>query len=260
MGNNAVLIHGDCIEKMRALESESVDAVITDPPYGIDYLSTRANQHKIENDAEPNIGLLYAKFMPEVRRILKPNGVACCCAGGGSKLPSLALATLEFIKHLQLIQTVVWSKGRIDGSFMGLGWNYRPSYETVLIGAKDADKYAFYPKYASNVFVCKVHIPKAENGDHPTQKPVLLMEWLIRNHTRANDLVLDPFMGCGTTGLAAMRMRRNFIGIEIDEGYFKTAQKRINEHENQRSLDDYREFNAPAVQESSTGDKDGNEA
>jgi DNA modification methylase len=231
------LILGDCIEKMKELPAESVDAVITDPPYGVDYLSPRTdNHHRLQNDADADIGALYARFMPEVRRLLKPKGVCCCCCGGGGKRPSSALATLEFIKHLQLIQTVIWSKGKTDGSFVGLGWRYRPSYETVLVGAKDAADFNFYPKYASNVFVCKTHIPHAEDGDHPTQKPIPLMEFFIRNHTWEGDTILDPFMGCGTTGVAALKHGRNFIGIEIDEGYFKVAESRIRPWQNQSRL------------------------
>lgn len=225
MNEKYTLILGDCIEKMKELEANSVDAVITDPPYGINFLSSwTENHHKLQNDEDVDIGKLYSQFLPEAKRILKPNGVICCCCGGG-KRPVLAYATVEFIKHFSLIQTVIWSKGKTDGSFVGLGWNYRPSYETVLVGAKDADNYSFYPKYTSNVFVCKPLIPK--KGDHPTPKPIPLMEFFIRNHTKQGDIVLDPFMGGGTTGLACHRTQRNFIGIEISEDYFNLAKKRL---------------------------------
>ena len=67
-----------------------------------------------------------------------------------------------------------------------------------------------------------------EVGKHPTQKPVTLMEYLVKTYTQENDTVLDFTMGSGTTGVACKNLNRNFIGIELDEGYFKIAKDRIN--------------------------------
>ena len=66
-----------------------------------------------------------------------------------------------------------------------------------------------------------------ERGLHPTQKPVKLMEFLIKSYTDEGDTILDPFMGSGTTGVAAQNLNRNFIGIELDTSYFKIAEERI---------------------------------
>ena len=233
------LKQGDCLELMKGLDDESVDCVITDPPYGIDYLSSwTTNHHKLENDKDVRIDKLYAKFLPDVKRILIKKGVLCSFSGGGGKRPTTAYATLELIKHLELVQTLIWSKGKTDGSFVGLGWRYRPSYETILVGAKDAGNYNFYPRYSSNVFVCKPHIP--QKGEHPTQKPIKLMRWLIENHTKEGDTILDPFMGSGTTGVACQQLGRNFIGYEISPDYFKIAEKRIKEAETQRKLNEFK--------------------
>ena len=232
---NVELFLGDCLEKMDELPNNSIDAVITDPPYGIDFLSAWTKNHsRLIGDEDLDISKLYASFMPKIVRVLKPTGVVCCCCGGGGKTPSSALATLEIVKHLKLVQTVIWSKGKTDGSFIGLGWRYRPSYETIIIAAKNLDDYAFYPKYASNVFVCKPVFPQAD--DHPTPKPIRLMEFFIRNHTKIGDVILDPFMGGGTTGVACMRLNRKFIGIEIDGEYFKIAEKRIKAYDGQKHL------------------------
>lgn len=220
------IYQGDCIELMKSLDDESVNAIITDPPYGIDYLSARTDNHtKIINDSNIRIDELYSRILPEFRRILKPDGVICCCCCGGGKRPVVAYATLEIIKHFELIQTVIWSKGKTDGSFVGLGWKYRPSYETVIVAAKDRDKFAFYPQYSSNVFVCKPDIPK--NTDHPTKKPIRLMEFFIKNHTKEGDLILDPFCGGGSTLLAAKKNWRDYIGFELEEKYIKIANKHV---------------------------------
>lgn len=219
------LKQGDCLELMKELEDESVDAVITDPPYGIDFLSNWTDNHKkIVNDSDIRIDKLFAQFLPEFKRILKPHGVVCIFSAGGGKKITTALATLELSKHLYLIQTLIWSKGKTDGSFIGLGWKYRPSYETILVASKDPDDYAFYPQYSSNVLVYKPHIP--QNGEHPTQN-VDLIQHLLKNHTKKEDIILDPFMGSGTTGVACKQLRRNFIGYELDPNYFKMAEKRI---------------------------------
>ena len=72
-------------------------------------------------------------------------------------------------------------------------------------------------------------VPRAKGSLHPTQKPVALMEYLIRTYTNPGETVLDPFMGSGTTGVAAKNLGRKFIGIELDQGYFDIAVKRIGE-------------------------------
>jgi len=224
----------DCLNILPTLETESIDAIITDPPYGINFLSTRTNHHKrIVND-DVDIGLFFSKWLPEAKRVLKPTGVLVTFCGGGSKINSLGKSLLEIEKHFNLIQVLVWSKGKTDGSYVGLGWRYRPSYENIIIASKSKDDYAFYSKPLSNVIVGKPYIP--QKGDHPTQKPLWLMEKLVRIHTREGDMVLDPFMGSGTTGLACLRLNREFIGIEIDKEFFELAKKRLNIWLNQKRL------------------------
>ncbi len=68
---------------------------------------------------------------------------------------------------------------------------------------------------------------KREKRVHPTQKPVALMEWIIKNYSKDGDTILDPFMGSGTTGVACKNLNRKFIGIELDKNYFNIAKERI---------------------------------
>ena len=137
---------------------------------------------------------------------------------------------MEAIKHFNLIQTLVWRK------FIGLGWRYRPSYENIVILSKDKKDYNFYDtsKKCSNVIEgINQDIPSAAKDgkfqDHPTQKPVKLIKYLLNIHSLQGQTVLDPFMGGGSTGIACRELSRNFIGIEIDESYFKLAEHRINQ-------------------------------
>ncbi len=221
---------GDCLELMKEIPDKSVDCIITDPPYGINYKSPWTDNHNyIENDTMDNWVGLTKQLLPGMKKVLTDTGCCCCCCAGGGKTPVTALFTIEAIKYFYLIQTLVWRK------FIGLGWRYRPAYENILILSKSKDNYNFYneTKSCSNVIEgINQKIPQAGNvygklNEHPTQKPIELMEHLILIHTKPNDLILDPFLGSGTTAIAAIRTGRRFIGIEISPEYCKIAQKRV---------------------------------
>jgi DNA modification methylase len=142
-----VLYCGDCLEILPLIPDGSVDLVLTDPPYGIDYLSSWTDNHdKLKNDDLETWLLQVPLWLAEFKRLLTNTGCCCCCCGGG-KTPVTTLFTIEAIKHFNLIQTLVWRK------FIGLGWRYRPSYENIVILSKDKDKYNFYDttKSCSNV-------------------------------------------------------------------------------------------------------------
>ena len=127
---------------------------------------------------------------------------------------------------------IVWDKGP-----MGMGWHYRRSYETVLVGEKPGAACRWYDEsHAVENIIRRIGkiIPLADN--HPTEKPVSLAAHFIRLHTKPGDLILDPFMGSGTTGVAAVQLGRRFIGIEIDPGYFEIATKRIKQAQQQMLL------------------------
>jgi len=130
---------------------------------------------------------------------------------------------------------VVWDKGPF-----GLGWHYRRSYETVLVAQKRGAPCKWYDTShrVENIIrpgkFGKI-IPSVDQ--HPTEKPVGLMAWFINLHTAAGDTVLDPFMGSGTTGVAAVQLGRRFIGIELNPDYVKVARARIAEAEAQMRLE-----------------------
>ncbi len=115
---------------------------------------------------------------------------------------------------------------------MGMGWHYRRSYETVLVAQKKGAPCAWHDnsKRVENIirpgdYGIRKIIPSKEQ--HPTQKPVELAAHFIRLHTTTDEIVLDPFMGSGTTGVACAQTGRRFIGVEIDPKYFEIACKRI---------------------------------
>jgi len=217
------LIRGDCLEEMKKMPDKSIDMILTDPPYGISFKSHRQTYQKaIKNDGFDEWILLLPNMLKEFKRLLTDTGCCCCCCCGGGKTPVTAIFTIESLKYFNLIQTLVWKK------FIGLGWKYRPSYENIVVLSKDSKNYNFYDtsKKCSNVIEgINQKIPR--KGEHPTVKPIKLMEKLIEIHSIQNMTILDPFMGSGTTGIACKKLNRNFIGIEIDKDYFKLAEQRI---------------------------------
>ena len=222
---------GDCLEIMKTLSDKSVDLILTDPPYGIDFCSSRANRkERLQNDKLDVWQKMLEPMFLEFKRILTDTGCCCCCCGGGGKTPVTAIFTMEAIKHFNLIQTLVWKK------FIGLGWRYRPSYENIVVLSKDDKNYNFYDtsKRCSNVIEgINQDIPQYRgkeagyHDEHPTQKPVALMTCLLKIHSIKSDTILDPFMGSGKTGVACKELGRNFIGIEIEKKYFNIAKRRI---------------------------------
>src|SRR3990167_1081325 len=200
------IIEGDCLIEMKKMADKSVDLILTDPPYGIDFCSSwTSRKERLQNDKLNSWQNLLKPMLSEFKRIITDTGCCCCCCGGGGKTPVTSIFTMEAIKYFNLIQTLVWKK------FIGLGWRYRPAYENIIILSKDKDNYAFYDetKKCSNVIEgINQDIPQYRGNEagysdeHPTQKPVELMEKLITIHSKENDLILDSFMGSGTTLIA----------------------------------------------------------
>lgn len=220
------VICGDCLDVMKYIPDKSVDLVLTDPPYGINFKSSRQTyQDHIENDRFEDWISILPIFLKEFKRVLVDLGCCCCCCccGGGGKTPVTAIFTIESINHFKIIQTLVWRK------FIGLGWRYRPSYENIVILAKDEKNYNFYDesKSCSNVIEgINQDIPK-NKYQHPTQKPVELMEHLIKIHTKEGDIVLDAFNGGGSTLEACKKLNRKFIGIEKELKYCQITERRL---------------------------------
>jgi len=122
---------------------------------------------------------------------------------------------------------VVWDKGP-----MGMGWHYRRSYETVLVAMKPGAACKWYDttNTIENIIrpsMARKIIPQAT--DHPTPKPIALMEHFIKLHSKPGDIVLDPFSGGGTTAIAAKRLGRHFIACDVNAEYVEMARKRLAE-------------------------------
>ena len=239
---------GDCLEIMRTLPDGCVDLVLTDPPYGHNNnnndlahrweaaLGLRDSvpdewARPILNDGPEANEIVRAMFR-EANRLLKPGHCCCCCCGGGGGPdPQFARWALWLDEAIGFKQMVIWDKGGL-----GMGWHYRRSYETVLVGEKPGAAGTWYGGHSVSNVIHGISGIKPSSDQHPTQKPVRLMSRFIEWHTRPGDLVLDPFMGSGTTGVAAARAGRRFVGVELDPHWFAIAKKRIEEAQLQMRL------------------------
>ena len=218
------LIHGDCLEHMRSMPAGSVDAVVTDPPYGIGYQS---NMRKNKFSHMANDDITNAIWLPFMVNIIKPGGSLYCF----SRWDVLGTwkSLMEFF-GLEVRNCIVWDKEL--GGMGNLKGAYAPSHEMILFATRGNPN--LKRKRPRDVIRTQ---RIGGSRCHPTEKPVEVLEELILNSTLPADVVLDPFMGSGTTGVACVNLKREFIGIELDETYFELAQKRIREAGAQMALD-----------------------
>lgn len=239
--NGITIYHGDCREILPQLADRSIDFIFTDPPYGHnnnndgDLISRREaalgrlpsggdqpQVRPIANDGLEANELVRWAFGEFARLLANEGCCCCCCCGGGGPDPQFARWSLWLDEVLTFKQMVVWDKGP-----MGMGWHYRRSYETVLVAHKGVN--ARWYDETNRVENIIRSIPKIipSSNEHPTPKPEGLVAHFMRLHSQPGDLVLDPFMGAGTTLRVAASLGRRAIGVEVDERWCDAAVRRL---------------------------------
>lgn len=223
---NVNLIHGNCIEVLKQIKDESVDAVITDPPYGISYKSNwKAKEEQfdvIDGDDSVPVDWIY-----EAYRVTKPNGcLFMFCRWDTSDEFKKSLIDAEWNVRSQVIwDRVVHGMGDLESQFA-------PMHDNIWFAIKGSYKFpSDRPK--------SVYTVKRISGDqllHPNQKPLGLMGRILIDITKKGDVVLDPFMGSGSTAVACARNDRDFIGIEINKKYYDVAVDRVAQEQKQPQL------------------------
>lgn len=211
------LIHGDCLVEMKKIPDKSIDLVLTDPPYGMNYQSSRRTAtskfRKIEND---NVLGWVCSFMTECFRVLKDDRHTYIFCN------DYAISLLrDYMKEVgfNTKRTLVWVKNNhTSGDLLG---DYANKTEFIVYAQKG--RRLLNGKRDTNVLMFN----RVGSLIHPTQKPVDMNEYLIGKSSLEDEVVLDPFMGSGTTGVACKNLNRRFIGIEKDETYFNLAKERI---------------------------------
>lgn len=215
------LIQGDCLEKMKDIESGSVDMILTDPPYNI---ARDNNFHTMGRSGidfgkwDKNADLF--SYIDESIRVLKKGG-SFVVFNDWKKLGDIARYSegvgFDIKDMIRLEKSNPMPRNRDR--------RYITDFECAVWLVKPKGKWVFNrqdEKYQRPKFVKPI-----DKGLHPTQKNLSLMEDLVKIHSNEGDTILDPFMGSGTTGVATKKLNRNFIGIELDEGYFQIAKDRI---------------------------------
>jgi site-specific DNA-methyltransferase (adenine-specific) len=240
---------GDCFEVMKKIEDNSIDAIITDPPYG-----TTACKW----DSVIDFNLMWE----QLNRIIKPNG-AIVLFGSEPFSSALRMSNIKNYKY-----DWKWDK-IVPTNFLNakkqpmrifediLVFNCKVYYPIMIKRDKPIKGYAtksstnndikldkttriYTHKYPTN----KIELKRIKGGIHPTQKPIELMEYLIKTYTQENQTVLDFTMGSGSTMVACVSTNRNGIGIEMDENYFNIAKKRVDKKKEEKDNEPPTLFNA----------------
>ena len=229
---------GDCLERMKEIPDGSVDMVLADPPYG-----TTACKW----DSVIPLELMWE----QLKRVIKPNG-AIVMTASQPFTSALCASNFEGFKYC-----AVWDK-KIPAGMSYARFRPMQQHEDIVVFSKAGEKLNYIPQVTQRDKVIKgggmskgettnnqklsalkktyttkqpttiLQFDKVRKGAlHPTQKPVALMEYLIKTYTLEGETVLDFTMGSGTTGVACKNLNRNFIGIEKDEKYFEIAKARI---------------------------------
>lgn len=294
------IIHGNCIDILKKIESKSVHLILSDIPYGIgvedwDVLHNNRNSAFLgSSPAQVKAGSVFKKrgkplngwsqadrqipkeyykwcltWVGEWLRILKPGGSAivfagrrlahrCVCAfedTGFTYKDMLGWSKEKAAHRAQRLSIIFDKRGDNVLSEKWEGWkvgNLRPTFEPILwftkpykIGGTIADNVIenelgaynekAFVKYNTNPNnIINIESNGSDTGLHPTQKPLKLMQSLIELSTKENHVVLDPFCGSGTTLLAAVSLKRDFIGIEFDKNYYNISIDRISKFKNER--------------------------
>ena len=242
---------GDCLEVMQDIPDKSIDAIIADLPYG----TTQCKW-----DSIIDLDLLWEQY----ERVIKDNGAIVLTATQPFS-SFLVMSNIKIFKY-----EWIWQKSHPTGHLNSKKQPLR-QHESILVFYKKqstynpqmikksyldkrtnsgadvrADIYNDFKKVKRHIDVTE-GFPKTiqyfatpfkggEGGLHPTQKPVKLMEYLIKTYTNESETVLDNTMGSGTTGVACINTNRNFIGIELDKDYYEMAKQRLINHQKQLQL------------------------
>lgn len=224
---------GDALEILKTIPNESIDCIVTDPPYKIitGGDSNGKNSIRPKGILKGNRELMrtvpkFSEWLPELFRVLK-NGTQNYIMVNSSNLLKMAN---EIEKAGFKIQNfLVWQKNNCTPSQF-----YMKNCEYTIFFRKGKSKYINDIGGSKTVHSFDNIIG---NKVHPTEKPIDLMKFYIKNSTNEGETVLDPFMGSGTTGVACKNLNRQFIGIEMQEDYFNIASERVGKKENKKEIE-----------------------
>lgn len=240
------LLNQDCIEAMKTLPDQSIDMVLCDPPYG----TTACKWDSV---------IPFDKMWEQLKRLIKPNG-AIVLFGSEPFSSALRISNIKNYKY-----DWIWRKN-LPTNFASVKYRPMGNHETISVfnksyynaqlvdsnitdrklggqnGRRNVSKSGgVYGNLKESTSIIELKnkvqprtvidnikcVPRSKGTFHPTQKPVALMEYLVKTYTQEGEAVLDFTMGSGTTGVACANLNRDFVGVELDENYFQIAKNRI---------------------------------
>jgi len=236
IGKNTLLGNGNCLDFLTFIETSSVDLVLTDPPYNLGNFMHKRNTNLVkmrenqfayagwDNLSQEDWEIEMDLFFKESSRILKKRGTL---------LLFMSLIKIETIikiasKHKFYYKTTgIWHKTNPMPRNMNI--HFVNSTEAWVYFIKDDTSGTFNNKgLVHDFFETSLTSSKEKKfGKHPTQKPVKLISHFIKHLSNPNDVVLDPFMGSGTTGVCARKLNRKFIGIDLSDEYYEISKMRM---------------------------------
>ena len=218
----------DCLEGLKRLPDKSIDLIMADPPYLIK--STRAGGHsRLSHTIQPinnllkenglDVGLDFS-ILPELVRVMKR--INCYIWCNKAQIPKYLNF---FVGELSCsFDVIIWWKTNPPPTFHN---KYLSDKEYCLYFRKGGHCQPTSYETAKTVYHQPLNVQDKKDYPHPTIKPLNIIRNLIANSSKPDDIILDPFMGSGTTAVACMELGRKYIGYEINQDYFKVAQKRI---------------------------------
>jgi len=226
----------DALEFLKTIPDNSVDLVVTDPPYNVSQKQDLKINGRIikKNFGDWDFGFNPAPILAELRRVLKPTGqIYVFC--GTEQIP---IYMQEFIEKWYFRNLLVWYKTNPPPRLSKTNYVFANEYIVYAIKEKGKPSLSTF-NFSSQTTMHNTFISgslqgkerlKAENGTaiHPTQKPLAILKKLISTSSKEGDIILDPFMGIGSTAVACKELKRKYIGCELNSKYVAWASKRIN--------------------------------
>lgn len=242
--HNVILFKSDCFEVLPNIPDNSIDMIFADPPYFLSnggftchagkMVSVNKGKWDISKGVEENF-IFTQRWLRECQRVLTPNGTIW--VSGTSHIIYTVGSAMQNLGY-KILNDIAWFKINPPPNLSCRYFTH--STETILWSAKNKDSkhyfnYDLMRKMNNNKQMLSLWPIKAPGplekiyGKHPTQKPLELLNRIVLASTRPGDIILDPFTGSSTTGVAAVKEKRQFIGIESEEEYLKTSIKRLKE-------------------------------
>jgi site-specific DNA-methyltransferase (adenine-specific)/modification methylase len=225
----------DCLEYLKQIPNNSVDLVVTDPPYNVSQMNNLKWEGRtiIKNFGDWDFNFNPEPILRELRRVLKPNGQIYIFCGTKQIAQYMPILIKEwFFRNL-----LVWYKTNPPPRLSKTNYLFANEYILYAIKEKcNLKNCTFNFSFQStmhNTFITSILQGKERLKDenrraiHPTQKPLCILKKLIEVSSKEGDIVLDPFMGIGSTAVACKELKRHFLGCEINQKYIECANKRL---------------------------------